>query len=322
MPPRPQRARPAAGAPLPDRPRHPVLADLCAGHQARPPQPARRPRDHGRGAGRQGRLFAASHRPLRPRRASSCSTWAGPTATTAPAGSPCSTTTPSTSSAPGSTTAGDQYFGYDGWWHLNHDTMITSEWGTPSMIENGLNPEDLLGQAVRPPPQLLVDVPAHPHPAGRPGRPAPDGVRGPPGPRPGQGLGVRRGGHQRRGPLRLGVPLVPRRRPVGGPQGDHHPRRAGRPRPAPPGPQAVRGGAPAGLRHRPVGGRPLAVCVVLGHRGAQAVRRQPTSSTHGRPARSASAASWAASPTRPRPTCAWVVGRRWWRSAATAAGCM
>jgi methanethiol oxidase len=41
---------------------------------------------------------------------------------------------------------GDQYFSYDVWWHLNHDTLITSEWGTPSMIENGLNPEDLLGR--------------------------------------------------------------------------------------------------------------------------------------------------------------------------------
>jgi methanethiol oxidase len=41
---------------------------------------------------------------------------------------------------------GDQFFGYDGWWHLNHDTVITSEWATPSMIENGLNPEDLLGR--------------------------------------------------------------------------------------------------------------------------------------------------------------------------------
>jgi methanethiol oxidase len=41
---------------------------------------------------------------------------------------------------------GDQYFAYDLWWHLNHDTVITSEWGTPSMIENGLNPEDLLGR--------------------------------------------------------------------------------------------------------------------------------------------------------------------------------
>jgi selenium-binding protein 1 len=41
---------------------------------------------------------------------------------------------------------GDQYFAYDGWWHLNHDTMITSEWGTPSMFEHGLDPEDLLGR--------------------------------------------------------------------------------------------------------------------------------------------------------------------------------
>jgi selenium-binding protein 1 len=41
---------------------------------------------------------------------------------------------------------GDQYFGYDGWWHLNYDTVITSEWATPSMVENGLDPEDLLGR--------------------------------------------------------------------------------------------------------------------------------------------------------------------------------
>jgi selenium-binding protein 1 len=41
---------------------------------------------------------------------------------------------------------GDQSLGYDVWWHLHHDTVITSEWGSPSMIENGLNPEDLLGR--------------------------------------------------------------------------------------------------------------------------------------------------------------------------------
>jgi selenium-binding protein 1 len=41
---------------------------------------------------------------------------------------------------------GEQFYAYDVWWHLNHDTVITSEWGTPSMIENGLNPEDLLGR--------------------------------------------------------------------------------------------------------------------------------------------------------------------------------
>jgi selenium-binding protein 1 len=41
---------------------------------------------------------------------------------------------------------GPQYFAYDVWWHLQHDTVVTSEWATPSMIENGLNPEDLLGR--------------------------------------------------------------------------------------------------------------------------------------------------------------------------------
>jgi methanethiol oxidase len=41
---------------------------------------------------------------------------------------------------------GDQYLSYDFWWHLNEDVAITSEWATPSMIEGGLNPEDLLGK--------------------------------------------------------------------------------------------------------------------------------------------------------------------------------
>src|SRR6266540_58090 len=41
---------------------------------------------------------------------------------------------------------GEQFFAYDVWWHLNHDTVITSEWATPSMIEGGLNPDDLLGR--------------------------------------------------------------------------------------------------------------------------------------------------------------------------------
>jgi selenium-binding protein 1 len=39
-----------------------------------------------------------------------------------------------------------QWFGYDVWWHLDYDTVITSEWATPSMVENGLDPEDLLGR--------------------------------------------------------------------------------------------------------------------------------------------------------------------------------
>ena len=39
---------------------------------------------------------------------------------------------------------GDQYLSYDFWWHLGHDALITSEWGTPNMVQNGVNPELLL----------------------------------------------------------------------------------------------------------------------------------------------------------------------------------
>ena len=44
------------------------------------------------------------------------------------------------------TDRGPQYLAYDAWWHLNQNVAITSEWGTPSMIEDGLVPELLLGQ--------------------------------------------------------------------------------------------------------------------------------------------------------------------------------
>ncbi len=39
---------------------------------------------------------------------------------------------------------GPQRLAYDFWWHLGHDTLLTSEWGTPDMVENGVNPELLL----------------------------------------------------------------------------------------------------------------------------------------------------------------------------------
>jgi selenium-binding protein 1 len=41
---------------------------------------------------------------------------------------------------------GDQYLAYDVWWHINDDVLVTSEWGTPSMIEDGIVPELLLGR--------------------------------------------------------------------------------------------------------------------------------------------------------------------------------
>ena len=40
---------------------------------------------------------------------------------------------------------GPQHLAYDFWWHLGCDTMITSEWATPNMFEDGLNPEMLMG---------------------------------------------------------------------------------------------------------------------------------------------------------------------------------
>ena len=39
---------------------------------------------------------------------------------------------------------GPQYLAYDFWWHLGLDTVVTSEWGTPSMVQHGINPEILL----------------------------------------------------------------------------------------------------------------------------------------------------------------------------------
>jgi selenium-binding protein 1 len=40
---------------------------------------------------------------------------------------------------------GPQRLAYDFWWHLGYDTVVTSEWGTPNTVENGLMPEILLG---------------------------------------------------------------------------------------------------------------------------------------------------------------------------------
>lgn len=39
---------------------------------------------------------------------------------------------------------GPQVLAYDFWWHLGHDVLVSSEWGTPNMIESGVNPDILL----------------------------------------------------------------------------------------------------------------------------------------------------------------------------------
>jgi len=40
---------------------------------------------------------------------------------------------------------GPQQLAYDVWWNIGYDTVLTSEWGTPNMIEDGVVPELLLG---------------------------------------------------------------------------------------------------------------------------------------------------------------------------------
>ncbi len=40
---------------------------------------------------------------------------------------------------------GPQQLAYDVWWNIGYDTLLTSEWGLPNMVEDGINPELLLG---------------------------------------------------------------------------------------------------------------------------------------------------------------------------------
>ena len=40
---------------------------------------------------------------------------------------------------------GPQELAYDVWWNIGYDTVLTSEWGTPNMVEGGVIPELLLG---------------------------------------------------------------------------------------------------------------------------------------------------------------------------------
>jgi len=68
---------------------------------------------------------------------------------------------------------GSQYLAHDAGWHLNRNTLISSEWGTPSMIEDGGNPELLLGQKYGHKPALLGPRPGRPPPGDRPRGAAP-----------------------------------------------------------------------------------------------------------------------------------------------------
>ena len=173
---------------------------------------------------------------------------------------------------------GEQYLHYDFWWHLGYDTMVTSEWGTPNMVESGVQPELLLdGQYghrlhfwdlrqrrhvqtldLGKEHQIVLEL-----------RPAHD---------PTKAYGFVNAvvslndlsasiflWHRKATPTA--------RRTAGRPQGHHHPGRAGRGGPAAAGPQAVQGRAAAGHRHRAERRRPVPLRLLLGHRRAEAVRR-------------------------------------------------
>ena len=40
---------------------------------------------------------------------------------------------------------GSQFLAYDLWWNIGYDTLLTSEWGTPKMVEDGVQADLLIG---------------------------------------------------------------------------------------------------------------------------------------------------------------------------------
>ena len=86
---------------------------------------------------------------------------------------------------------GPQYLAYDFWWHLGYDVAITSEWGTPNMIENGLSLDLLLGGNYGHAASHLGPAQAPPSAGTRPRRRASDGARAAARARSDQGLRLR-----------------------------------------------------------------------------------------------------------------------------------
>lgn len=170
------------------------------------------------------------------------------------------------------TDRGPQHFHYDAWWHLNRNVLISSEWASPSMTENGIVPELLLGQKyghavhfwdlAKGEHLQRVDLGAQ-HQMALEVRSShdPDATWG--------FVGVVI--HRRS--VRLDLAMVSRRPRMGRREGHHNPSGTCTPRPSPSGTQAVRRGPAPHHRHRPIGGRPVLVRVVLGHRGDETVRR-------------------------------------------------
>ena len=114
---------------------------------------------------------------------------------------------------------GPQELAYDMWWHLGLDTMVTSTWGTPNMVKDGVNPELLLGGKYGN--SLHVwDLRRRRHVQELSlGRRAADDAGAAPGARPDPRVRVRERGHVAQGSLLVDLALVPRARTANGSNG-------------------------------------------------------------------------------------------------------
>ena len=72
---------------------------------------------------------------------------------------------------------GPQQLAYDFWWHLGWDVAVTSEWGTPNMIENGIQSRPTAGRQIWSCGTYLGSAQAPSSPYPRPRRRKPDGAR-------------------------------------------------------------------------------------------------------------------------------------------------
>ena len=141
-------------------------------------------------------------------------------AATARAASSCSIPKPSTSAARWEADRGPQYLAYDFWWHLGHDTMITSEWGTPNMVENGVQPDFCSAGKYGHAAARLGSADAQAQADARPRRGAADGARAAAGAQSDEDLRLRRRRHLAQGSLGVSLGVAPgrveRQQPMGG----------------------------------------------------------------------------------------------------------
>ena len=233
------------------------------------------------------RLQPAAHVALRPRRHLHERARRRPTAE-APAASSCSTPRRFDIRGRWEVDRGPQQLAYDFWWHLGHDTMITSEWGTPNMVEDGVNPGAAARRQVRPRAARLGPAQAHAPAGARPRRRAADGARAAAGARPDRGLRLRRRRDVAEGSVGVGLALVSRRAATAAQWEIRKvieiPAEPADAEPAAAAAQGLRRGAAARHRHQPVARRPVPLRLLLGHGRAASVRRvrsvQPEADRH------------------------------------------